>query len=285
MPFAEGALSAVLCSSILAVSVELAPHPAVGLESRTTHVDSLGLSSSAMPAWLPAAIAGGASIIGGLIGRDDAAKDRSFAGSQANIDRDLQREFAQHGVQWRAQDAERAGIHPVYAMGASLPSATPVSVSPGSRRGMGRAVASAGRHAAAALGAGEMRTQSRETHAANLRVSIAQAKALEAQAARDHVAAAAAASVGMRGAQRQGVTGDANTLIGPAMGVYQPNPGSPARDWEDRYGDAAFFDMFTLRAFDALKRSGEWAHRQFPPRLQTRRPRRLPPLPPGGVGY
>lgn len=39
-----------------------------------------------------------------------------------------QREFAQNGIQWRAADAEKAGIHPLAAMGASLTNFSPVSV-------------------------------------------------------------------------------------------------------------------------------------------------------------
>lgn len=37
----------------------------------------------------------------------------------------LQREFAQMGIQWRVADAKKAGIHPIYALGASGPSASP----------------------------------------------------------------------------------------------------------------------------------------------------------------
>lgn len=46
--------------------------------------------------------------------------------AQKNIE--MQREFAQNGVSWRAADAEKAGIHPLYAMGAQTHSFSPVSV-------------------------------------------------------------------------------------------------------------------------------------------------------------
>lgn len=36
-----------------------------------------------------------------------------------------QREFAQHGVQWRVDDANRAGVHPLFALGASTTPFTP----------------------------------------------------------------------------------------------------------------------------------------------------------------
>ena len=37
----------------------------------------------------------------------------------------LQKEFAQHGITWRVNDAKRAGIHPLYAIGAPAFSASP----------------------------------------------------------------------------------------------------------------------------------------------------------------
>lgn len=52
------------------------------------------------------------------------ANENMLAANQAA----LQKEFAQSGVQWRVADARAAGIHPIYAMGASLPSYTPISI-------------------------------------------------------------------------------------------------------------------------------------------------------------
>lgn len=43
-------------------------------------------------------------------------------------DRELQREFAKSGIQWRVADATAAGIHPMYALGAQTPSYTPSAV-------------------------------------------------------------------------------------------------------------------------------------------------------------
>lgn len=38
----------------------------------------------------------------------------------------MQKEFAQNGILWRVQDAERAGVHPLYALGANTASYSPV---------------------------------------------------------------------------------------------------------------------------------------------------------------
>lgn len=95
-------------------------------------------------------ISGGASLLSGLYGAKSSAKaarlnaiaqaneaeaarvynehmyDRSLVETQK--ERDLQREFAQTGIQWRAADAKAAGIHPLAALGAQTVSYSPVSI-------------------------------------------------------------------------------------------------------------------------------------------------------------
>lgn len=85
------------------------------------------------PVTMAALIGGGASLLGGLMGRESSR-------SSANRNVDLQREFAQHGIRWRVEDAKQAGIHPLYALGASTHSFSPISVSDP----LGPAIASAG---------------------------------------------------------------------------------------------------------------------------------------------
>lgn len=66
----------------------------------------------------------------------DAAKEA--AANQANAD--LQREFAQHGIRWRVEDAKAAGIHPLYALGASGASAAPSFTVEGAGQDLSRAI-------------------------------------------------------------------------------------------------------------------------------------------------
>ncbi|AXH77176.1 MAG: DNA pilot protein [Microviridae sp.] len=42
---------------------------------------------------------------------------------------EYQKEYAQNGIQWRVADAKKAGIHPLYALGANTPTYTPVDMS------------------------------------------------------------------------------------------------------------------------------------------------------------
>lgn len=71
-----------------------------------------------------------ASLAGGLMNRSSANDANDMQREMAGQSLQLQRDMAQHGIRWRVEDAKRAGIHPIFAMGANLPSASPVSVFP-----------------------------------------------------------------------------------------------------------------------------------------------------------
>lgn len=71
------------------------------------------------------------SIVGGLIGAGGSiagskiAADNSKQVAKMNIA--AQKEFAQNGIRWKVADGKAAGIHPLYALGASTNSFSPVS--------------------------------------------------------------------------------------------------------------------------------------------------------------
>lgn len=66
-------------------------------------------------------IAAGTSLLGGILGR----KSQEKANAQ-NIA--LQKQFAQEGIQWKVADAVKAGVHPLYALGAQTHSFAPTVV-------------------------------------------------------------------------------------------------------------------------------------------------------------
>lgn len=65
-----------------------------------------------------ALLGAGASLLGGILGNKSAEKaaDKNAA---------LQREFAQSGIQWKVEDAKKAGVHPLAALGAQTVSFSP----------------------------------------------------------------------------------------------------------------------------------------------------------------
>lgn len=114
-------------------------------------------------------ISAGTTLIGGKMASD--ATKEANARAQANFeqqqrtadaqrDQDYQRQehFARHGVQWRAEDAIKAGIHPLYALGGNFAtySGSPVTVGAPSitpETSMGSAVASMGQDIGRAINA------------------------------------------------------------------------------------------------------------------------------------
>lgn len=102
------------------------------------------------PLLIPPLITGGANLLGGLLSAGGAiggALINSSASRDINSkNADLQKEFAQNSIQWKIADAKKAGIHPLYALGAQGYSASPSYV--GYDKGAGI------RDGAAALGSG-----------------------------------------------------------------------------------------------------------------------------------
>jgi len=89
-------------------------------------------------------ISAGASLLGGFLNRD-AQRDANAANAeQARLNMNAQREFAQNSILWRTQDAERAGVHPVFALGAPDMNFSPVQVGAQAETGMGNALQSMG---------------------------------------------------------------------------------------------------------------------------------------------
>lgn len=68
------------------------------------------------------------SILGAIAGIGGSIVDSIFGNSAAEKQADLQKEFAKNGVRWKVEDAKRAGIHPLYALGAQTTAYSPVSV-------------------------------------------------------------------------------------------------------------------------------------------------------------
>lgn len=74
--------------------------------------------------------------IGGLLGQKASEKASAKAAAAANASQEriaqrnieLQKEFAKTGIQWKVQDANKAGVHPLFALGANTHSFSPVSV-------------------------------------------------------------------------------------------------------------------------------------------------------------
>lgn len=161
--------------------------------------------------------------VGDMLGFHSAERAQDEANFRAQQNIDMQKEFAQHGVTWRVEDATRAGLHPLFALqgsGAAF-SPNPIVVDNSQGEALSRAARSAGQTADAWLG---------------------QQAALDAQAAatsKDHAIAEYYRSEAARARQATNVSkpalgdvvhqGAPNLPVGPVEGYYdrrkvEPNP-------------------------------------------------------------
>jgi len=107
-------------------------------------------------------ISGGLSLAGGFL-----AGEKNEDIMQMQID--AQREAQQKGIQWRVDDAKRAGVHPLYALGANVPATYPVAL----QDTVGPALQEAGQNIGNAV-TRMLDTQAKEKHQMDMAIGAAQ---------------------------------------------------------------------------------------------------------------
>lgn len=190
------------------------------------------------------------------------ANARAEAQNQQNIA--LQKEFAQSGIQWKVKDAEAAGVHPLFALGAQTTSFSPTSVGGGASDFSG--LADAGQNIGRAIDA----TRSTPASALALQLGKIQLEgaSLDNDLKRTQLASAIATNMpahpGLPGpftrhsVDGQGDSGSTDPTLTPAQHMLRqpqyttnlrafganimPNPRySDAQSYEDRYGEMSDF--------------------------------------------
>lgn len=136
----------------------------------------------------------------------------------------LQREFAQQGIQWRVADAKAAGIHPLYALGGGGASYSPSAVSIGTGGGsdIGSDLARMGQgvsRAVAAVSSKEDRADS--AYQSQMRIMGLERASLENRLLETQIAASQGAL--MRGQVGPGIPTGPSTITGPS-GTYDAKP-------------------------------------------------------------
>lgn len=89
-------------------------------------------------------LSAGLKLVGGFMGKEAQDDANTAAANQARANYEHQKEFAQNSISWKAADAARSGIHPLYALGASTTSFSPVSVGHVGGSPIGEALSSIG---------------------------------------------------------------------------------------------------------------------------------------------
>lgn len=186
---------------------------------------------------LPALIAGGAALLGGWMSSKSSKKQADNANrlqlDNALRQEKLQKEFAQSGIQWRVEDAKKAGVHPLYALGAQTMSYSPTLVNPqvGDTSGIAAGFAQAGQEFGGAI----QRSQDPARKIAAMQVTAQQLQ-LENMSLQNELLASqiaklnAAPSPGIPvGDSDYLITGQGQTLTGPAGALKEEFKRSPSR--------------------------------------------------------
>lgn len=204
---------------------------------------------------IPAAISALSSLAGGFLSSSNVDSANDAAARQAAAARkdqmqmarrniQLQKQFAKEGVRWKVADAEAAGIHPLYALGAQTTSFSPVSVgsstySPQADTGLPNALANAGQDVSRAINATRTQTERDSAYETSARALTLQKMGLENELLASQVAKLNAAP---NPPMPEGlIPENANTERDPlhAAGfkwLTDPNTTS-AQYWNNRYGD------------------------------------------------
>ncbi|AXL15473.1 DNA pilot protein [Microviridae sp.] len=93
---------------------------------------------------LGAILGAGASLLGGLIGKSASESSDRSNRAMSREQAQYQKEFAQHGIRWKVEDAKKAGLHPLAALGAQTASYQPQMVPSQPDYSMARGIEGAG---------------------------------------------------------------------------------------------------------------------------------------------
>lgn len=158
----------------------------------------------------PAVIGAAAAIGGGLLSN---RANKQIASQNVA----MQREFAQQGVRWKVEDAKAAGIHPLYALGASTAQFQPIAV----QDSMGPALANAGQDISRAMYATQTAQERRDAEAtAFMQAQVAASDARVLRAGQERRAEEAHA-VNLQGQQLQ------NELLASQIARLRATPNPP----------------------------------------------------------
>lgn len=164
----------------------------------------------------------------------------------------LQKKFAQEGIRWKVADAKAAGIHPLYALGASTHSFAPVSVGAEPVTGMAQGLAAAGQDVSCAINA--TRTGAEQNAAVAKTMADLSVKNM---ALRNDLLSAQISKINQAGSSPP-MGGDRSTQVfenSPALKT--PGIERKAEDVEAEYGELASDAAGGVRALrDALRAHG-----------------------------
>lgn len=158
-------------------------------------------------------------------------------------DHERQERFAKSGIQWRAADAAAAGIHPLYALGANVPTYSPSPVQVGASTAtadtsMGSAVASMGQDIGRAINSTRTPDQRDAAYVKTVQDLSLQKMGLENTLLASQIKRLQANANPPFPQSAPGSTAS-DVLKFPGFNLTTDPNISPAEDWENRHGELA----------------------------------------------
>lgn len=210
-------------------------------------------------------------MLGAILGAAGAIGSQLLANSAAKSQQNMQLKFAQKGIQWRVADANKAGVHPLYALGANTTSYSPVSVGTPDLGAMGQGIGDAiDRVSTGGERAGSAALERLALERAGLENDL-----LRANIARTRVGTVREATPPAPNLIPT-TSVDPQQLTGVNMGRrVDSNPyWSDAQNIEDRYGDSEILSMLSALGIGAA--DAYW--NMYRPGMGVKRPFRNPNL-------
>lgn len=179
-------------------------------------------------------ISAGSSLIGGLLGNKSADDT-----AQANREHEVR--FAKNQIRWKTLDAERAGLHPLFALGSSAVSPSPAPTG----NYMGNAISQAGADISRGLTQSHAAKRDAVADQQTSQLHTLQMEESKARSTKDFAQAALYASEVKRSEQRANTIQDSisRSKVGEITfpGGYKlpgaPGSGTEAQKVSDKYGD------------------------------------------------
>lgn len=191
-----------------------------------------------------AAISAGANLLGGYLDREAREESNKANAAQAAQNRADQYHFAENSIKMRTDDANRSGVHPIYALGAPGINFSPVSVGNVPETGMGSALGNMGQDISRAVGAYRSPAD-KVTAVASAQQTVSNTLDLENKKLQNDLLRIKINDLSQPGTP-PGVTFDVpekkkaeerpKLMAGGSRWDTNPNT-SPAKAWEDQYGD------------------------------------------------
>lgn len=197
-------------------------------------------------------ISAGASLAGGLLNRS-AAQDAQQQ-TRENLDRQMQmqKDFAKSGIRWRVEDARKAGIHPLYALGANTPQYTPSSATFAADNSLGNSFAAAGQDIGRAINSTRTGAERESAFTRSMQNLQLQNAGLDLEIKKATLASAVQRNIANRTPPGPGIASDSfdpfkvpeasksedrPPLMLGGVRVRTPPTTSPMKAWEDQFGD------------------------------------------------